>query len=225
MSTRVTRDVKKTLANLAGAAAIAFVTYWLFWRPEREHDTGVLVWMITIPAIAGAAFFAWRAAKSGTAPCPGCGHTVTDLYTSENRGVVCRFCGKYLEGTGGSLHLTADDAVADDWIFVTTVPHTIAWPDGCCVCGAPATRTVRIEVTEKQDAAFHKDLATRVATLGTMKLVEETTHALEVPHCDAHGNGAELRLAGDSVTGLAIAFRSHRYLNAFCEKNGTLPRT
>ena len=49
-------------------------------------------------------------------------------------------------------------------------------------------------------------------------------HRREVPHCATHGDGATLRF-GDGVTGLAIGFRSHRYLTQFCAANDTLPRT
>jgi len=224
--TRVVRDPGKTASNTAAALVIAVGTYYALWTGERRDD--VFLFLLSSVPIAGALFFLHRAIwRSAGAPCPGCGHAITGLATGANAGVACRFCGRYVEGERGALRLTADDHVADTAIYATLVPREITWPEGCCVCGEPATRTITIEAKEADASApMGQDLAVRVATLGTMKLMERgQVHRREVPHCAAHGNGAVLSIAGEGETGLAIAFRSHRYLTAFCDKNGTLPRT
>jgi hypothetical protein len=226
VTTTITRDWGKTIANAAGGAAIAIATYWLLWRGEGAERPVVLDTILTVAIFGVVGFFVHRAVlRSGTAPCPGCGQRITDLSTGGNRAIVCKFCGKYVEGSAGRLLLTDERQVASDHIFETAVPRDVKWPETCCLCSAPATRALRVEVSRKEDAQSIEGLAVSVATVGVMKLVNVHTESIQVPHCDRHEHGAILKLAGDSVTGLAIAFRSHAYLVAFCDKNGTLPRT
>jgi hypothetical protein len=139
--------------------------------------------------------------------------------------VPCQFCGKYLEGTASRIHLTAVDEIAATPIFETLLPRAIRWPDGCCVCRAPATREVTLTVKLKEEAPFAPDLAVRIASIGTLKLVGVRTLSVGVPHCAAHGDGASVAYASDAVTELAIKFRSHAYFADFCAANDAIPRT
>ena len=224
--TVITRDWPKTLANAAGGVAVLVGVYWTMWRPIDGERMMVLVWSCTILFVAVAAFFGYRAAEqSGVAKCPGCGYPVTGLSTGTNRGVPCRFCGKYLEGTGGRLRLTAADELAPEPIFETLLPRAIRWPDGCCVCRAPVTRNVTLTVKVKEEAPLTPDLAVRIASIGTLKLVGLRTLTLDVPHCDRHADGASVSYASDALTELAIKFRSHAYFTAFCAENDVVPRT
>jgi hypothetical protein len=224
--TVITRDWPKTLANAAGCSVVIAVVWWALWRPIGVTRPMMLVWPASIVLWAVALFFAYRALfRCGVARCPGCGYPVTGLATGGNRGVACLFCGKYLEGIGGRLQLTAADELAPAPIFETLVPREIKWPAGCCVCRAPATRNVTLTVKLKDEAPLAPDLAVRIASIGTLKLVGVRTLGVDVPHCDQHGDGAEIAYASDTVTELAIRFRSHAYFAAFCEENGALPRT
>lgn len=226
MATAIARDWQKTATHGAIAAVIAVATYWLLWRDPGAERPVLLATLLTFAMTGVIGWFVYRAVlRSGFAPCPGCGHMITELSTSANRGVVCRFCGKYVEGAAGKLVLTDEQQIASDWIFETLRPDPVRWPARCCLCRDPATRRLRVQVTSREEAPLLQDLGVRVATLGTLKLVGERTQSLEVPHCDRHEHGAVLKIAADSTTGLAIAFRSHAYLVAFCDANGTLPRT
>jgi hypothetical protein len=226
MSSVITRDWPKTLRNAGGAAAVLYGVYWSMWRWIEAERMMVMVWFATLVFVAVAAFFAWRAVfRCGTAKCPGCGYPVTELATGANRGVACRFCGKYLEGTKGTLRLTAVDELAAEPIFETLLPRDLTWPAGCCVCRAPVTRMVTLTVKLRDEAPFAPDLAVRIASIGTLKLVGVRTLTVDVPHCAAHHDGAAVDYAGDSLTELAIRFRSHPYFAAFSEANGAIPRT
>jgi hypothetical protein len=225
-ATVVARDWPKTLRNAGGAAAVLLAVYWTMWRPVEGERMMILVWPSTIVFVAVAAYFAYRAAeKSGVAKCPGCGYPVTGLSTGANRGVACRFCGKYLEGTAGSLRLTAEDELAPEPIFETLLPRKLEWPAGCCVCRAPATRMVQLTVKLRDEAPLAPDLAVRIASIGTLKLVGVRTLTVDVPHCDQHQDGAAITYASDSLSELAIKFRSHPYFVAFCAANDAIPRT
>lgn len=78
--------------------------------------------------------------------------------------------------------------------FTAEVPDQIRWPEGCCVCGKPATRTVEARLVEDRNASLGPDMAVRLASLGTARLVEKHTFSVQVPHCQEHDDGAALHM-------------------------------
>jgi hypothetical protein len=71
---------------------------------------------------------------------------------------------------------------------------------------------------EKTDAPLGTDLATRAASLGTMKAVTVITHSVKVPHCGEHDDGARLRPSFGGG-GSDVVFRSLAYHRAYCKAN------
>jgi hypothetical protein len=87
------------------------------------------------------------------------------------------------------------------------------WPDGCCICGKPATRRER----QARVVIFPREWG--IFNIGSQK----ATLVADVPHCGEHAGGAVFDrvsfaiLAGDPDFGLC--FRSLAYRNAFRKLN------
>jgi hypothetical protein len=86
------------------------------------------------------------------------------------------------------------------------------WPEGCCVCGKPATRAETI--------AQH---LTYVAGGLIAQQRETTVVAQGVPHCAEHKDGAQfervVRFADVDLWRLGLFFRSYAYQIKFRENN------
>jgi len=206
--------VRGGLAIISGWAAFWVLTTW---------PPGGGTWFIGgVFALVALGLGVWTFSSSAEARCPGCTLRIRGLSSGDNQPLLCRSCVEFVEGKAGELWLVAPDRVADSPRFAAPCPEEAAWPEICAVCGAEATRMVSASWSEKQDAPFAADLATRAATLGTMKLVTRVTHSVEVPHCAQHDNGARLRETFEGG-GNVVVFRSHAYLRAFCAANKVTP--
>ena len=95
----------------------------------------------------------------------------------------------------------------------------LGWPDGCCVCGQPSTRTVPVTAIR---ASSGSNAGVAIATGGAVLATGRTKFTLEVPHCAQHDNGANLS-AGGSDKEMRILFRSYPYLRSFCQRNNSQP--
>ncbi|HTW35175.1 MAG TPA: hypothetical protein VMD53_11210 [Rhizomicrobium sp.] len=87
------------------------------------------------------------------------------------------------------------------------------WPDGCCVCGKPATRRERVA----RVVIIPREWG--ILNVGSQKL----TLVADVPHCSEHSGGAAFERISFAV-GLddpqfGLCFRSLAYRNAFRKLN------
>jgi len=141
--------------------------------------------------------------STGEADCPGCGARLAQLRLSDNDGIVCGACRRFVEGRAGELWLTDEGRVADVAIFGAAMPATgrPTFPAKCPACLAPSTRTVSLRATVARGR------------------YEQERYQYEVPACARHTDGARL-LAGAPFR---LAFRSYAYQRAFCEANGVTP--
>jgi hypothetical protein len=93
------------------------------------------------------------------------------------------------------------------------------------VCRAPATRKISASTRELVSPTAAGGSAIGLAaglTLGAgFLLVGGKKYATEVPHCDAHADGAALQVRSDDA--VHILFRSYRYCREFAELNLTRP--
>lgn len=224
-TTRVRRDMKKTWSN-AAAAAVLLAMGLAFFYVASTRIGFFIAYVFGAATFIGGLYFAYRAAASaGVADCPGCDMPIFGLSTGSNLARLCEECGRYVEGKEGKLWLVDENAVAELPVFTTECPNPIVWPEGCCVCGKPATRTIQAKLIEIDDAPAAKDMAVRVVSLGTLRLSTETTYRVEAPHCQEHDDGVGLmRSFDDELLRPLIMFRSHAFFRRFCELNHTSPR-
>lgn len=225
-TTTIHRDKAKTTRNVIAAGIFAVVAFWLCTGHFRS-DARLIMIVFAIPIALGALYFAataWTAAAVGE--CPHCDLYLLGLDTGTNDAVLCGACGRYCEGKDGKLWPTPPDRVLARPSFGAELAEAARWPDGCVVCAAPATRTVAAKLTQEGPARLDKDLATRLATLGTFRLVETQTLTVQVPHCAAHDDGAALHFGVESdQLGPTIRFRSHAAMLRWNELNGTRARS
>lgn len=213
--TTITRDWRATIWWLVPGATIFLGSCLLLWRGGP--------WLIGVFTL-GSLYLCWRGFQTGTvAKCPSCDLPIHGVSITNNQATLCPYCTQYLSGRDGELWPTAEDYVADDCVFRTYVVDYVkpALPEGCCVCGAPATRTEEITYVEK-DEPVAENLAVGVASLGLLKVVKNSTFAMSIPHCNAHTAGARLEPSTGSFR-IAIVFRSHKYLLAYCALNQQQP--
>ncbi len=168
---------------------------------------------------------AWISAReSGRASCPQCQAPLAGLDAKQaERFVYCKKCQRYIVYRHGQLS-AATDEISEFHSFRVKLPSRVVWPDSCCVCNAPATRSLPISGKESQAG---RNLALGVVGLAAGSLVVRTGggvgYTVEVPHCDEHTAGAKLDVQGENE--MELALRSHRYWRAFVDLNigQTLP--
>ena len=183
---------------------------------------------ILFAALAGVSF--WYATRgrlgSHKVECPSCDLYIHGVRLGGDGAVLCPHCREYASIQDGKLVKTPPDRVARAAVFCAELPQrAVLWPDGCCVCGQPATRQLDVKLVITQDSSFARDLATRAATLGMFKSVDQTRYTLAVPHCGAHGDGAALAMAHEpDQLNLGIAFRSYPYYKQYVQLNHVTPR-
>ena len=215
--TRVTRSWSTTRKYLGGAIGCGVLSVAMF--------ATIVVGPITtgfalIPGILSLMFFYGAVALSATARCPGCDASLDGMSTGKNDGKCCTNCHRYIEGRKGELWLTELTRIADTPLFTTRLGEHFRWPEGCCVCGATATRKLPVNTTMP---AYAKNAMLAIATGGSLLVTGGGKKlTVPVPHCDSHDNGAFLP-SPSSPEDLRIMFRSYPYLRAFCEKNHTQP--
>jgi hypothetical protein len=205
---KIERSWSATIGYIvAGIVIIAIgVAIFMFGDPGLMLGTFAVVVIIF-----GLICFGMATGGAAVAPCPNCGKSITGLSTGSNEGRLCAGCHEYFEGTGGELWATDQSKIATTPIFSSPLPETFNFPPGCCVCGQPETRRVKISITT-QGAG---DVA-----LIPVGVRSTTRTSVEVPHCAQHDDGAALAGTKDHPK---IRFRSYPYLRAFCDLNKTTP--
>ena len=218
-TSKVTRSWKATLTNLGVGVAAGGLSVVLF----ATLVSGTVTFGIAAIPMVVAFIFLYLAFKgSAVSTCPECANSLDGLAAGANDGVLCRSCLKYLEGTGGELRATDEGRIADQPLFRAKAPQPQVWPEGCCVCGAKATRGEEVHVTipTKGDISGHAALA-----LGTGGMLISSgggiRYTVTVPYCDGHKEGA--LLTGSTPGELFLSFRSLPYLRAFCQANDVKP--
>jgi hypothetical protein len=217
----IERDWTRTLK--AAAIAVAIGLLGLLFIGQRGLGFKLLGATVLLPAL----YFAWRAVfASAVGRCPACRQEIEGLSTGDNEALLCPCCFKYVESKAGALSLVPEDRLAPGPLFVTALPQRVRWPEGCAVCGAPATREVAAKRVTREKAPLGRQVVVSAASLGTMRAYTEVTTTVQVPHCGAHDDGAVLKSPGFDADEAEhfIVFRSLRYLRSFCAANGTRPR-
>lgn len=152
------------------------------------------------------------------APCPSCGRENLAEKDVEFKPCLNPKCQRYLQGDGESLWLAPDDTVAVAPTFGAVLPEKVGWPEGCCVCGQPATRVIPVTLHVKQTG---QNLATSAAGLALGRIVVKTGGGtivtVNTPHCETHMDGAALE--SPTIGPLRIVFRSHTFQQQFRKRN------
>ena len=225
-TTTIRRDRSKTAWNAGAAIVFALAALWLCTGNFRSGARLIMI-VFAIPIAIGACYFAataWTAAAIGE--CPHCDLYLLGIDTGTNDAILCGACGRYAEGKDGKLWPTPPDRLLPRARFGAELAEAARFPDGCVVCAAPASRTVPAKLTQEGPARMDKDLATRLATLGTFRLVETQTLTVQVPHCATHDDGAELHFGVEAdQLGPTIRFRSHATMLRWNALNGTRARS
>jgi hypothetical protein len=152
-----------------------------------------LTWVVTVLLVLGVLALVVAAfTYSRVATCPGCGKLLGGLSARlDCVGHQCEHCRQFVEVKDGELVSTPEDRVDDVpsfGVLLRGVPAEL--PELCCACGAPSTR--KLAVTGAQPA-------------------------LDMPHCDAHDNGARVRKSGASTL---LRVGSLRFARVLAERNG-----
>jgi hypothetical protein len=217
--TAIKRNWSKTIGYLIGGLAALGLSGVLFVTLVEGPITFGIALVVAIVAIV---LLYGAKGGAGEAACPSCGAVLTALSTGKNDGVLCAQCLAYTEGQGGKLWVTDLRRVADRALFGAQLPAQFTWPQGCCVCGVPPTRREAISTAIQRTSSALGVIAVAGATGGAVTGRAGTTRfTVEVPHCDAHKDGAELSAMGDGH--VKVVFKSYPYLRAFCQQNNLRP--
>jgi hypothetical protein len=193
---RKIHPVGYTIGLGALAAAVGGGAIWLF---TSDHPIFAAI----------AAFFAIAsgcAAVTGqyTADCPHCGSPMLAGEVTQ-----CSKCGEFALAERGALVKLPRDYVAESATFIVNMDRVlelggvVRWPDDCCICGGPSTRTERLTQSFDSPGIIGNRLTLR----------------FDVPHCQTHRRG--VACGGTSgVVLVGLTFRSYRYYREFIHMNG-----
>lgn len=186
-----------------------------------------MLWILAL-ALGGVAVWYAAGGKLGAkrVECPSCDLYIHGVDMDPDAAVLCPHCRAYASVEDGKLVKTPADRVAREPVFCVELPQQVTWPEGCCVCGQPATRHVESRLEIEQAGSLGRDLAVGVASLGILKAVDRTTYTLAVPHCAEHADGARLYLPAEAEQlNLGVGFRSYPYFAQFAALNYMKPRS
>jgi hypothetical protein len=187
----IRRRWRTTLVALAVGAILAGAVALL----EVFVISSIVGHLVALALLGLSLLFASVAATAGGAECPRCGESLSLSTRGRDPALVCPGCQRFLEADGRVLRETAVDTVAARPVFGVLLRDRAVMPDRCCVCGEASTRVLPARTLDGRAS-------------------------LEVPHCDAHEDGAWLRKQGDR---LVVRFRSLAFAAAFLEQNGLEP--
>ena len=162
-----------------------------------------LCWVVAFCAFGGI----FMAAESK--PCPACGKKA---HASKGRIEHCTHCREWVAHVSDGTYVQ---------VFGAEIPDEFRWPEGCCVCGAAATRAIRVSATKSELLKNLGKSAAMYAAAGSVRVNTggDTTYSLDVPHCDEHDDGAYIKVG--TLAEPAVMFRSESYRDAFCAVNDT----
>ena len=107
----------------------------------------------------------------------------------------------------------AEDHVADKPTFAAPIGNGFRLPEGCCACGAPATRAVTMTLKTNKTARNLALSALFAAGGGIVPVTGGGSEcSVEMPHCESCTGGADLVIESDT---LKVRFRSYRYQQEF----------
>lgn len=216
INSRIVRNKKRFYAGLILTvvllAMIVFV--WAF-----STMPGTIAFIFSLFPGVGLIYAFMIVGLSGVGHCPDCAHPMTNLGMVQNAPTACRACGAYLESTDGTLRVTSSESIDDNAIFDVPLPvGETHWPDGCCVCGDPATRSIEVEVEYTQDASLGSSVAVGALSVGTLKAVKKGTIRIGVPHCSVHDDGAKVEFSLRHQLPY-LSFRAKKYADEFARQN------
>ena len=218
-TTAIRRNWRATMGYLAGAILSMGLSVLLFVTIVEETITFAIA---LIPFILSIILFYMSYCGAGEASCPSCDKIVSGLSTGSNDGILCPECTNYLEGKGGKLWITDHSRIADSPVFSSPLPDEFSFPDGCCVCGSPATHNESVSANIQSDKSTAAMAGVTVLSGGAVSgRAGYTEWTVQVPHCDSHKQGASLGSLGSGK--VKISFKSLPYLQAFCKTNNTKP--
>ena len=179
----IRKEGARGFAIAAGIAAIVAIA--LFWS---EHWIFGGIAALVVVLLGGLA----ASGGSSVADCPSCGKPMT-LFAPPPI-YHCPSCGEYSDiqyGKPSRCVTVKPDYVAPTPSFAVEECHLLntSFPNVCCVCGGPVTRSERITLTFTQ-----------------------LTLRFDIPHCGLHSKGVE---RGPH----ALLFRSMPYYREFCRIN------
>ena len=145
--------------------------------------------------------------------------------TGESEPVVpCEKCPALLCSVADrALRAAHPGEVLEKPVLRAPLAEKVMWPDGCVVCGSPATRTL---IARGESSKAVSNLLTSAVGLGLAGTVGvgfgadrgKTVVTLDAPHCQDHEGGVavDFSLGGSP----RIVYRAVDRFRAFCEKNG-----
>ena len=218
----VRQDTGRLAWFIAGAVFCGLVALWAYttigWDVARWGT-------IAIATVVAALVLFYGRSSSGVVDCPSCDLLMRGVALRDNPGVLCVQCGGYATGSNGSIDVTPQAYVAPRPVFAADLPEELSWPEGCTVCGAPATRSVDVDLVQDENASFGTDLAVRAGSFGVLKAINRTTYRLQAPHCSEHHDGVALDHSNNhGSVDVVIAFRSYPYFREFVRLNRLEPR-
>jgi len=149
--------------------------------------------------------------RSWEASCPGCGTRLQDLSPSDNGPLSCPECHRYVDGTGGRIGLTDQDAVRTEPTFESVYAKDARFPERCCLCGAPPTRHIDYGWTSNWKKSSDRGRAT----------YDSAEFVARVPYCSEHQDA--ISIIGYPGIDARIFFRAYAELLEFCKTNKTQP--
>jgi hypothetical protein len=194
---------------------------WVSWEGASEHPVMAvgcaLLGIVSLALLAFGDLYGvggwWYSA------CPVCGHEAARDYF-RGRSAACDSCVAYLRLEDGKVIEESDEAVE----FMATYgvrpadllgrdPKTLVFPDGCALCGMPAT--AHREVRGQLDRQI-RELTGPSASEGPQSPAGFDWD-LRVPVCERHlhEGAAPVETWRDE-----LQFRSYERYRAFCRKNG-----
>ncbi len=184
-------------AVLVASAALA----WFFGHAVAAGILGVLGLVLGVSAFSK---------KSLISACPFCNAKLTGITqdaATKGRVVRCNECFEYSQAGGMKVRPMDPGKVADKPVFIAPVFEGGNWPQGCVLCGEPATR--------------HDELTARSivhpASLAAGRLWLSSTTMKNVPYCAQHKDALELSV--NQSKQLDLKWQSLRMMRRYLAAN------
>lgn len=180
--------------------ALLGLTIWLEWGFMGYFGAGFF-----LLAGVGSLLSQRKWGGAGKASCPRCQASFDVMNIGIARTTICPACHTWLHGAREMAPVEFGH-LAKLPEFEAPLPEQFAWPDGCPVCGEPATRKVKVEGANPLGL-----VAAAVAPVGIYRVSR-----VDAPACASHKDGVGLTRWPHATM---ISFRSFDYWMAFCELN------
>ncbi len=208
------RDVRNLFLGVGLFCLLLAVALFYLWNGCAAILAGLL----------GLFLFVGSFFKFGEAKCPSCQNTISSVDPSLPGLHLCHGCGRYcvVDIEKKALRLCGDDDVHPTPRFSAPLKEGVTLPLVCAACCKPATRLVHVSWSVKRDDL--NALFTIGASLALGAAVPITSfrksHSLQIPHCDAHQDGASVKKKDKEGKELFLLTRAHGFCQQYCESNG-----